>query len=67
MLVNPLLSTMRSVVGTLALLAEALPGSGGFPERSITLVVPFADHHRKRCSRRLMMKPKPTAWLKLEP
>ena len=35
-------STIRSVVVTMALLAGALPAAADFPERSITLVVPFA-------------------------
>ena len=35
-------STIRSAVGTMALLAGVLPAAADFPERSITLVVPFA-------------------------
>src|SRR2546421_10619910 len=34
--------TIRSVIGTVALLASALPAVADFPERNITLIVPFA-------------------------
>ena len=34
--------TIRSVIGTVALLASGLPAVADFPERNITLIVPFA-------------------------
>src|SRR4029450_6764582 len=36
------ISTVRSGIAALALVAGAIPAAGAFPERAITLIVPFA-------------------------